>query len=304
MQILKKNIKMQIPNNFGGLEKAFCRYDKSKVVILPVPYDATRKWLVGDKWKKANVNNGPTAIITASQNMELYDIELDKTIAECGIHTLNPIKVSKDPETMIQIIKKETLRHIQNNKFLVMLGGEHSVSYGYYLGLSEKYPNVSVLQIDAHADLRDSFDGTKYSHASIMARIREIAKNVVQLGIRSISDEEAELIKNKKYDIFYAKDIYDNTNWFEKAIGKIDKNVYITIDVDGFDPSVIPHTGTPEPGGLDWYTVIKFLKKVFAQKNVVGFDVVELVPNTYSRASDYTIAKLVYKLIGYKFFLK
>jgi agmatinase len=294
---------MNIPNNFCGLQEEFSNYQKSKVVVLPVPYDGTRTWIVGKKWLAVDASKGPEGIIAASQNLELYDIELDETPAEIGIHTLPDLKVTKDPETVINNIKQEALRHLAQDKFMVMLGGEHSISYGLYLALLEKYTDVSVVQIDAHSDLRESFAGTKYSHASVMARIRETAKQVVQIGIRSMSEEEAQVIKKKKYDIFYAHEIYDNKKWFDKAISKLGKNVFVTIDIDGLDISTIPATGTPEPGGLDWYLVLEFLKKLFSQRNVVGFDVVELAPNDHSTAADFAAAKLVYKLIGYKYFL-
>lgn len=293
---------MNIPNNFCGLPEEFSAYEKSKVVILPVPYDGTRTWIVGKKWLAVDASKGPEGIIDASKNLELYDIELDATPAEVGIHTLPDLKVTKDPETVINNIKKEASRHLEKNKFIVMLGGEHSISYGLYLALLEKYKDVSVVQIDAHSDLRESFDGTKFSHASVMARIRETAKQVVQVGIRSMSEEEAEVIKKNKYDTFYAHEIYNNQEWFDKAIHKLGKNVFVTIDIDGLDISTIPATGTPEPGGLDWYLVLEFLKKLFNDKNVVGFDVVELAPNDHSTAADFTAAKLVYKLIGYKFY--
>jgi len=293
---------MNIPNNFCGLGKEFSEYNTSKVVILPVPYDGTRTWIIGKKWLKNDASKGPEGIIEASKNLELFDIELNTTPAENGIHTLPYLEVTKDPETVINKVKLEASKHLTQNKFVVMLGGEHSISYGLYLALREKYKDVSVVQIDAHSDLRESFDGTKFSHASVMARIRETAKQVVQVGIRSMSEEEAEIIKKKKYDIFYAHTIYNKKDWIDKALSKLGKHVFVTIDIDGFDISTIPATGTPEPGGLDWYLVLDFLKHVFSKKQVVGFDVVELAPNEYSTAADFAAAKLIYKLIGYKFY--
>jgi agmatinase len=290
-------------NNFCRLEGDLAAYDTSKVVILPVPYDKTRTWIVGRKWLGVDTSKGPQGIIDASKNMEIYDIDLQKTPAEIGIHTLPPIKIDKDPESVIQSIKAEVAKHLSHDKFVVMLGGEHSISYGYYLALQEKYNDISVLQLDAHTDLRDSLGGTKYSHGSVMARMRESSKQVVQVGIRAVSEEESVTIQKNKYDIFYAHEIYNNNQWFDKAISKLGKNVFVTVDLDCLDTSIIPSTGTPEPGGLLWYQVIDFLKKVFKERNIIGFDVVEHAPNEYSTAADFTAAKLVYKLIGFKFFL-
>lgn len=180
------------------------------------------------------------------------------------------------------------------------LGGEHSITSGIVKAFKERYDDLSVLQIDAHADLREDFEGSRHSHACAMKRAMEICP-VVQVGIRSLSYEESELIKEKKLKVFWAKDIADNDKWFDDAINRLSKNVYITIDLDGFDPSIMPSVGTPEPGGLGYYHVLRFLKRVFNKRNVVGFDVVELCPNENDISSDFTAARIIYKLIGCKF---
>jgi len=291
---------MTVPNNFCGLVKDFSSYENSKAVILPVPYDKTRTWCIGEEWKKTDASKGPAAIIDASRNMELYDIELDKNIAEkLGIHTLDELKAKEYPKDMVKSVFNSVKKIIKDNKFPVVLGGEHSISLGAVKALKEKYNDLSCLQIDAHADLRDSYEGSKYSHACVMSRVRELCNNVVQVGIRSMSDEEADLINDKNIKIFFAKDIFNNDDWFDTAISMLSSNVYVTFDLDGLDISVMPSTGTPEPGGLLYYQVLRFLKKVCEKKNIVGFDIVELAPIKGTIAPDFLAAKLVYKLIGY-----
>jgi agmatinase len=281
---------MQYQNNFGFLEKEFSDYKKSKFVILSVPYEGTVSYGKG-------TSKGPAAIIKASHNMELYDEELDNENYKAGICTLKPLKAESTPKKMIDSIEKESDKIIKDNKFPIMLGGEHSISTGLIRALKKKYNDLSVLQLDAHADLRQEYEGQPYSHASIMARTREIT-NAVQVGIRSLSIEESKWIKKDNLPIFWARNIYDNEEWFDDAISKLSNNVFITIDLDVFNPSIMSATGTPEPGGLDWYMVVKFLKKVCEKKKVVGFDVVELAP-TKNHSCDFLAAKLVYKLIGY-----
>ena len=292
---------MEILDNFLGLDEDEAKsYEDSKVVIVPVPYDGTRTWVIGERWKRMDASKGPDAIITASRNMELYDEELDKDVWEIGIYTAEKLKIKDAPEKVVEDVFLNIKKIINENKFPVILGGEHSISFGAIKALKEKYDELSVLQLDAHTDLRDSYEGTKFSHASVMARAREIC-NVIQVGIRSQDFDEKGV---NRENVFYAKDIHDNEQWMDKAISKLSDNVYITFDLDFFDISIMPSTGTPEPGGLLWYQTLKFLKKVFEKKNVVGFDVVELAPIDNLVAPDFLAAKLVYKMIGYGFFLK
>lgn len=283
-----------ILDNYAALPEKFSNYNKSKVVILPVPYEGTVTYGKG-------ASKGSKAIIEASKNMELYDIELGKEICETGIHTLKELKCEKQPEKVIEQIYTESKKLISDNKFIVMLGGEHSITTGLVKAHKEKVNNLSVLQIDAHSDLRQSYDGSIYSHACVMRRIFDMKIPFVQVGIRSQDIEEAEFIKKNNLKLFYAKDIHNNDNWIKEAISRLTENVYITIDLDGLDPSIMSSTGTPEPGGLLWYQTLKFLREVAKEKNVVGFDVVELSPVKGNYAPDFLAAKLIYKLIGYVF---
>ena len=285
---------IKFPKNFAELEDEISSYENSKVVILPVPYEKTTTYMKGTA-------KGPQAIINASRNMEIYDEELDKDISKVGICTLNPLTIDKKPEEMINDVFKNVKKLLDDNKFPVITGGEHSITPGCVKAFNENFENLSVLQLDAHADLRDEYEGSKFGHACPMRRILEISKNLVQVGIRSLSPEEAYFVKQNGMKIFWAKDIFDNDKWFDQAISGLTKNVYITLDLDVFDPSLIPSTGTPEPGGLHYYQVLRFLKNVFEQKNVVGFDVVELCPNENNVCPDFTAAKIIYKMIGYKF---
>ena len=288
---------MLIPNNFGGFEERLSDYERSRVVIFPVPYDGTLSYRAGSR-------NGPSAIISASRALEFYDIELNASPYEIGIHTtceLEPIMSS--PEDMIDEIERVSRKFIRDNKFLIMLGGEHSISTGVLRNLKNKYKRLSVLQIDAHSDLRDTYEGTKYNHACVMRRIRELCP-AVQVGIRSMCEEEAIFIRQKNIRIFYAEEIRGRTDYIDDVLKGLTEDVYITIDLDGLDPSIMPAVGTPEPGGLLWYDTLNLLRKVFESRNVVGADVVELSPLPPDVSSDFLAAKLIYKLIGYKFFLR
>ncbi len=279
------------PNNFGGLSDQ--SFDAAKAVILPVPYEGTVSYGLG-------ASKGPQAIIQSSRFMEWYDIELDAEIyRKPGIFTLEPMAVGAlDPEDMTVEVEKEYARLVAADKFTVMLGGEHSISYTADRPLRERYSDLSILQWDAHADLRDSFEGTKFSHGCAMRRFYDNAKRIVQVGVRSYSAEEAEYIKKNdlRGNIFTPMEFN-----VEKIIDRLSSNVYVTVDLDGFDPSVLPATGTPEPGGLYWPDFLKLMRAVFAKKNVVGCDVVELAPIAGQPSSDFLAALAVYKMIGYKF---
>ena len=285
---------IRFPKNFGELEDEMSNYETSKAVILPIPYEKTTTYVKGTA-------KGPEAILEASRNMELYDEELDKNICDVGICTLNELKIEEKPELMVNIVYDNVKKIIDDHKFSVVIGGEHSITSGCVKAFFEKYDDFSILQLDAHADLREEYGGTKFSHACTMKRCMDICKNIVQVGIRSLDYEEALFAKKNKLNIFWAKDIFDNDGWMENAISKLSKNVYVTLDLDVFDPSIMPSTGTPEPGGLLYYQMLRFLKKVFEERNVVGFDVVELCPNENDVSSDFTASKVIYKMIGYKF---
>jgi agmatinase len=277
--------------NFGGLPREYSNSANARVILVPVPYDETSTWLKG-------ADRGPAALIQASANMELYDVETDCEIYKIGIFTDEAVEERTSPEKMVEAVRKRVEGHIKKGKFTVVLGGEHSVSIGVIKAHAENYKETSVLQLDAHTDLRDEFQGSKCNHACVMARARELCP-IVQVGIRSTAGATEEVLDRSR--IFFAEDIYDNRAWIKKAVSKLTKNVYITIDLDVFDPSIMPSTGTPEPGGLLWYDVLALLNQVIKKKNVVGFDVVELCPNEHNRAPDFLAAKLIYKLLSYKF---
>jgi agmatinase len=277
--------------NFGDLPEQKARENNSAVTILPVPYDGTSTWIKG-------AENGPTAIIEASANMELYDIETDSEVYLKGIYTDKPVKENQSPEKMVEAVSKRVNAHLEKKKFVVLLGGEHSVSVGSIQAHARKYENLSILQLDAHSDMREEYNGSKYNHACAMARAKENA-SVVQVGIRSMEASEKDNMDLDK--VFFAHMIYPETDWDQQVTNRLTENVYITIDLDVFDTSIMPSTGTPEPGGMGWYHVLKLLKTVTENKNLVGFDVVELCPNYNNKAPDFLAAKLIYKLLSYKF---
>lgn len=282
---------MSYRTNFGDLPEENSRLETAKIVILPVPYDGTSTWGKG-------ADKGPAAIIEASANMELYDIETDSEVYKQNIFTAKPIIEKGAPEKMVKKVELAVSRFINQNKFVVTLGGEHSVTAGAVSAYAEKFKNLSVLQLDAHSDLRPEYQGSRYSHASVMSRARELCP-IAQVGIRSMDISEKPFIDKSR--IFFAQDIYNKNDWLNKAISKLTDEVYITIDLDVFDPAELPSTGTPEPGGLGWYQVLDFLKKVVNKRKIVGFDVMELCPNKNNRSSDFLAAKLVYKLLSYRF---
>jgi agmatinase len=282
-----------LPHNFGGLDEAMAEFEQAKVLIWPVPFEKTVSYGVGTK-------DGPQAIIEASRNMELYDDEVGGETAQIGIHTLPAIDADREADVMMPALFEETQRLLKLNKFICMLGGEHSISAPVIKAHKDKYPKMSVLQIDAHADLRDQYDGTPHSHASIMRRVVEFCP-AVQVGIRSLSSEEARVIPTLPTKVFYAKDIVGRTDWIDEAVDSLTEDVYLTIDVDGFDPSLIPTTGTPEPGGLMWYDVVGLIKKTAEKRRIVGMDVTELSTAPGNNSPSFLTAKLIYKTLGYIF---
>ena len=277
--------------NFADLPIEYSNKKESLIYIHSVPYDETSTWIKGS-------DKGPKAIIEASNNLELYDIETDSEVYKKGIYTAPDIITDAEPKKMVDAVYVKTIDALNNNKFIVTIGGEHSISIGAIKAHAEKYSNLSVLQIDAHADLRDSYLNSKYNHACVMARVKEFCP-FIQVGIRSMDISEKKYMSSK--NTFFAKDIYNNTEWVDNATSLLNDNVYITIDLDAFDPSIMPSTGTPEPGGLFWYDVLQFIKNVNAKKNVVGFDVVELCPNDVDKSPDFLAAKLIYKILSYKY---
>jgi agmatinase len=284
-------------DNFGGLSEEHSQYETSRAVIFPVPLERTTTYEHGTR-------NGPSAILKASQNMELYDEELElEPYKEIGIHTLPPIDTMDG--TLDEVITELFTAQcglLEDDKFPVALGGEHSLTPPLVSAVTKKYKNLSVLQIDAHADLRDEYQGNPASHACAMRRVLEFCPTV-QVGIRSLSIEEAQAIPHLRTKVYWANDILRAPlkSWIAKVLSDLSPNVYLTIDLDGFDPSIIPATGTPEPGGLDWHQVTSLIRAVAQHKKIVGMDVVELLPQPGEHASDFLAAKLIYKCLGYIF---
>lgn len=287
-----------LPMNFGGIdEEEFSSFDTARVLVLPVSYEGTVSFGTG-------TGEGAMAIIEASRNMELYEEETDSEVYKIGIHTLEEFKPLDTPEAMMNGLYDLTRELLASGKFLCMLGAEHSVSAPIIRAHAEKYHNLSVLQIDAHADLRDEYDGTKHSHASIMARVvKDLRIPSVQIGIRSISADEARSLsdENLPTKIFWAKDIVGRTDWIDDAVNSLTENVYLTIDIDGLDPSLVPTTGTPEPGGLGWYETLYLIKKLAQKRRIIGMDLVEFSKAENSDAPAFLCAKLVYKSLAYIF---
>ncbi|MDI6688594.1 MAG: agmatinase, partial [Desulfobacterales bacterium] len=245
-------------------------------------------------WLKGS-DRGPQALLDASANMELYDIETDSEVFKHGIVTIDPVSCPDDPEAMVDVVYDRAISILNNGKFIVGIGGEHTISVGLVKAMAEPVRDFSVLQLDAHSDTRTEYEGSKYNHACVMSRIGEICP-YVQVGIRSMDSSELERLNSNR--TFFAHEILNGSNVTQKILNELTRNVYITIDLDVFDPSIMPSTGTPEPGGLDWYTLINIIRSVVIQKEVVGMDITELLPNPTNRAPDFMAAKLVYRILS------
>jgi len=277
---------------FAGLEPPYSDLQKAKAVILPVPYDSTSEWQSGSR-------HGPQAIIDASEYLELYDLELDREIYRPGICTLPRIKpVLDSPRDMIDRVYQVVRDLVQKEKLVVMLGGEHSLSLGAVRAFKEALPALSVLQLDAHADLRNEYLGTQYGQACVMRRILEICP-ICQVGIRSVSWEERQFSTEKQLNILYMSDLASNSASIARITESLSQDVYITIDVDVLDPSIMPAVGTPEPDGMSWGQILDIVESVTRHRHVVGFDLMEFCPAEGSSSCAYLLAKLAYKLIGY-----
>ncbi|MDD3872227.1 MAG: agmatinase [Bacteroidales bacterium] len=274
--------------NFGGIEEQLADYDFARAVIIPIPFDATSTWIKG-------ADRGPEAILEASANMELFDIPTQTEVYLKGIHTMEPIGITDDPAIMTEEAEEVVEQVLRDHKLPIVIGGNHSVCIGPIRASARHFGEITVIQIDAHTDLRQSYEGSPLSHASVMARAQEVAR-VVQVGIRSMCAEELPYLIPER--VFYAQDITGRNDWYQEAARQIRGPVYITIDLDGFDPSILPSTGTPEPGGLTYYEVYNFLSYVIRNHQVVGFDVNELCPNPEDRSSDFLASKLIYQLVS------
>ena len=282
---MKKN------QTFAGIPEDLAQLEKSRVILIPVPYDGTSTWGKG-------ADRGPAAFLEAAENMELYDIETDSEVYKVGIFLAPPITENRSPEALVDVVHNQVKEYIKKNKFVTLIGGEHSLSIGSIRAFNECFENLTVLQIDAHADLRKEYQGTPFNHACALHEASQ-ATNLIQVGIRSMDALERTYMDEEK--TFFAHEMAVDEYWMDRAIDLMTENVFITFDLDGLDPSIMPSTGTPEPGGLFWHETLEFLRKVFEEKNVVGFDLVELCPNPIDRSSDFLAAKLYYKMLTYKF---
>ncbi len=276
---------------YAGIPAQYATSENSKIVLIQVPFDGTSTWQKG-------ADKGPEAFLHASENMELYDIETETEVYKHGIFLAEPILENSSAEAMVTAVYKRTKDYILRNKFVTIFGGEHSISIGTIRAFNDCFEDLSVLHIDAHADLRKSYDGSAYNHACAVHEASQTT-NLVQVGIRSMDISETDYMDDDK--TFFAHEMASDEYWMDNALDALGENVFITFDLDALDPSIMPATGTPEPGGMLWYETLEFLRKVFSERNVVGFDIVELCPKKDDKSSDFLAAKLYYKMLSYKF---
>ena len=275
---------------YAGIPEENATLENSKVMLVTVPYDGTSTWGKG-------ADKGPELFLDASENMELYDIETATEPYLEGVYLAGEVTEDSSPEAMTEAVYQKTKEMLQyEDKLFTLFGGEHSVSIGSIRAVGEKYENLTVLQLDAHTDLRPEFHGSTSNHACAVFEANQ-KHNLVQVGIRSCDVEEMQYVP--KGQCFWAHEIAENPNWIEDVLSKVSGNVYITIDLDAFDPSIAPSTGTPELGGLAWYPTLKLLRKVFEKCNVVGFDIVELMDSPMAKPTAFLAAKLYYKMLAY-----
>jgi agmatinase len=296
-----RDLGWELPHTFLGLDEEASAFERAGTVLLPVPYEATTSYGGG-------TGGGPGAILAASRYIELYDQELDGEPWEPGVVTLPQLELTGagGAEAMAELrTAYDRLLDVVGDRFVVLLGGEHSLSgppiAAWADRLAERGERLSVLQVDAHTDLRPEYEGSEHSHAAVMHRIHDRVESLVAVGIRALTGDEAALVRDRDHlHVFYADHIHDHDEWIDDAVSRLGKRVYITFDVDGFDPALVPSTGTPEPGGLQWYPVLKLLRRVFETRTVMAADIVELAPIPGLHAPDFLVAKLLYKMIGYR----
>ena len=282
--------------NFLGIDKE-ARMENASAVVLPVPLELTTSFMKGTA-------KGPMALLKASHQVELYDDELKVETYRNGITTLSPMVFNKrDVEKAIDSIESHVMEILSWNKALAIIGGEHSLTVGAVRAYKKKFPHMSVLHLDAHADLRQAYDGSKYSHACVMARIQELCP-FVSVGIRSLCKEEAHIIQENHLPVFDRHEMKKSNHWIEDSLQKLSEEVYITLDLDVLDPAIMPSVGTPEPGGMDWWELLSYLKSVFSSNRIIGFDIVELTPRNGTEIGIFAAAKLLYRLFGYYFAFK
>lgn len=277
---------------FGGIEEQYAGFSQSRILLQSIPWDGTSTWGKG-------ADRGFEAFLHAAENMELYDIETDSEVYRHGIHLLPPLTENRSPEAVFEACYQTASRMLETGKFPTFFGGEHSISIGIIKAFYESFSDLTVVQLDAHTDLRPEYLGTPYNHACALYDA-SLHTNLIQVGIRSMDSVELPFLNREQ--CYFMQDIDEREDWMERALSQMTARVYVTFDLDGLDPSLIPGTGTPEPGGLPWYPTLKFLKKIFTEREVVGFDLVELLPLEHDRRSEFLAAKLYYKMLSYKFF--
>lgn len=276
---------------FAGIPEEFAGKEMSKVVLIPVPYDGTSTWIKG-------ADKGPAAFLDAAENMELYDIETQSEVFRMGIFLDEPVLEDESPEKMTDAVEERVSLHLNEGKLVSIFGGEHSVTIGALRAYRKQFPELTVLQIDAHADLRPEYEGSACNHACALYESSQ-ESNLIQVGIRSMDQSEVEHMD--PFKTFFAHDIVpaESKAWIREVVELCGSQVYLTIDLDAFDPSILPSTGTPEPGGLQYYPVLELIRSLVEEKELVGFDIVELCPNPNAKASDFMAAKLYYKILSY-----
>ena len=276
----------------GDFSAAETQYETAAIAILPVPYDGTSTWIKG-------ADLGPEALLEASANLEFYDIETDSEVYKKGIATLDPVLTNSTPEAMSADVQSRMESILADGKFPVLIGGEHSVSIGAFRAVAQHYQDFSILQLDAHSDMRDVYEGSSHNHACVMARAKELTDNITQVGIRSSAIEEKKNINPDR--IFYAHQLKEDAEWIHKVSAQLGEHVYITIDLDVLDPAYMPSTGTPEPDGLSYREIINLLKFISYNHHIIGLDMVELCPNHENKAPDFLAAKLIYQFLSMNF---
>ncbi len=281
-----------LPDNFLGLDERASDYSSARFAILPIPYDATTTYGTGTR-------DGPRAIITASQQIELYDEFLGRPSPRGGVATLPAVEPeARGPQAMVERVFRAASRPVRDGKFLIGLGGEHSITTGLVKAVRREHKNLCVLQIDAHADLRDQYQGSPFSHACVMRRLYDAGIPAVGVGIRSYSPEEARFLRDAQRPLFSARTCHTSVDWIEQVVAQLGPAVYVTIDIDGFDPACAPGTGTPEPGGLSWFQVSDLLAAAARERQIVGADVVEVRPLPGGNVTEFLAARVIHRLMG------
>jgi agmatinase len=276
---------------YAGIPEKYAKLDTSKVVLIPVPFDGTINWQKG-------AVNGPKAFLDASENMELYDIETDSEVYKNGIFLADDVIETVSAEKMVRSVHATTKEYIRKNKFVTLVGGEHSISIGSIRAFNECFDNLTVVHVGAHANVRTEFEGTQYHNACALSDASQ-STNLIQIGIRSMDTIEKTIVDEDK--TFYAHEMVTDDYWMENAIDLMTNNVFLSFNLNALDMSLVRSTSYPEPGGLFWYETLEFLQKLFKEKNVVGIDLTDLCPNDNDKASNYLASKLYYKMLSYKF---